>query len=101
MKFQKLLWLLCLISCSLVGRSQPVPMPKLLQPINFDGIVDESEWSQVPKQPMEMFQPNNGAEITEMTDVYLAYDKDYLYMAGRIFHKDMNDIMAGCLHLRF
>ena len=69
-------------------------MPRLTTPIEFDGIVGQEEWSEIPVLPIQQFNPNNGADIIENSEVFMAYDDTYLYLAGRLYHENMNDIMA-------
>lgn len=90
----KLILILLLVAVSMGGFSQPKVVFKLDKPINFDGKVDSLEWAEVPVIPSMMLSPTLGAEPSEKSEVYMAYDENYLYLAGRMFHENVDDILA-------
>jgi len=64
---------------------QPMPLTRLPEPIVFDGNVDDSAWEAVPALPLTVYQPTYGSEPTELTEIRVAYDDDYLYVAGKLY----------------
>ena len=62
-------------------------------PIVFDGMPDDEEWQSV--QPLEhrVYQPIWDGEHSEKTDILMAYDDTYLYLAGRMFVSKPSFIM--------
>lgn len=65
--------------------AQPLDITRLNQPVQFDGKVDEAAWNEVSPLPMEMNTPTFGGQPTEKSIVYLAYDDNYLYLAGKLY----------------
>lgn len=75
---------------TLIG--QDILKIKKIEAMDFDGIVDETEWSAVPTLSLLQHQPVLGKEPTEKTDVYLAYDDQYLYLAGRMYYENPSNM---------
>ncbi|MBK8562229.1 MAG: carbohydrate binding family 9 domain-containing protein [Saprospiraceae bacterium] len=60
----------------------------LTEPVNLDGHVDEAAWDAVPTIHFIQQIPQYGQPSTERSDIFLAYDDQYLYMAGRMYLSD-------------
>jgi hypothetical protein len=56
---------------------------RLTAPIRFDGRVDDDEWEAVPVLPLIQFWPTWGDPVVHRTEIRLAYDDEYLYLAAR------------------
>ena len=54
----------------------------------IDGNVDAAEWDAIDPLPMTMSTPNFRGEMTERTEIRVAYNEDYLYASGRMYLKD-------------
>ena len=67
---------------------------RLSIPLQFDGRVEDSEWQGFKPLPLTMHAPTFGGDLTEETQMYLGYDEDYLYLAGRLYYKDINDLQS-------
>lgn len=80
------------------ARGVPMPIPRLSSKIQLDGIVNEPAWDAV--QPLKMFMHSPGflAPITERTDVKIAHDDRYLYMAGRLYDSDAAQIRTNTFY---
>ena len=72
----------------------PLHISRLNGPINFDGKVDEAAWSAIEPLPLTMYTPNWGGKLTERTELRVAYDDKYLYLAGRMWD-DGGDVVNG------
>ncbi len=62
--------------------------------IVFDGIVDEDIWLESEPFPLTMHWPNFGGELTEETLIYLAYDKEFIYVAAICYDQSPDKIQA-------
>lgn len=71
--------------CISAQGQEPMPLYRLSEPIVFDGAVNEPAWEAVPSLPLTVYQPTYGGEATERTEIRVAYDDDYLYIAGRLY----------------
>lgn len=60
-------------------------MPRLTERIQFDGRMDEHVWQSVPVLPMVTHWPSFGKAGTERTEVRIAYDDDYFYVAAACY----------------
>ena len=80
------------------GRGKPsVPLHRLEghAHIHLDGFVDEPAWDEVEPVPLVMYSPMYGGELTEETEIRIAYDERYLYVSGRLFDSDLGGIRAN------
>lgn len=53
-------------------------------PIKIDGILDEPVWKSAGSGGFRQTDPDDGAPETEKTTVWIAFDKDALYIAARM-----------------
>ena len=59
----------------------------------IDGVLDEAIWSSIlPITDFVQEEPDNMAEPTEKTEVYLTYDEKSLYVAARLYDVIPSDI---------
>lgn len=76
----------------------PIDLHRLVEPIDFDGRVDEAVWEEIEPVPLIMFAPTWGGDLSEETEVRLAYDDTYLYMSGRMFDSDPEGIRLNTFY---
>ncbi len=67
---------------------EPWLIPKLSAPVTLDGRSDEDAWKSVPVLPLTQITPNPGLPPTERTEILIAHDDNYLYVAGRCWMSD-------------
>jgi hypothetical protein len=65
-----------------------------IENIEFDGIVDESEWANVPLLPLRQQNPIFDTNPTELSEVFFAYDDEYIYLAGRLYYEDPSTMQS-------
>ena len=76
----------------------PITIPRLAGEIVLDGVVDEAAWDELAPFGMTMYQPNFGGALTERTEVWVAHDDSYLYVAGRMWDSDPDGIRTGTFY---
>lgn len=76
---------------------QPYRVPRLTGPVVMDGRSDESAWLALDPLPALSSFPTYGASPSERTEFRLAYDDEYLYVAGRLYDSDPGGIRATTL----
>lgn len=80
---------------SIAARSQtPVVIQKLALPIDFDGLSDDEAWKGIQVLPLVMMMPNFGFPPSEKTEVLVAFDDEYFWVAGRLFDSEPAKIQA-------
>lgn len=62
-----------------------VSIPRLSQPIVFDGIVDDTAWSEIEPLPLVTHWPTFGNPPSERTELRVAFDDAYLYVSGKMY----------------
>ena len=63
--------------------------------ITLDGRSDEPAWEGVESLPFVMFMPNFGEKPSQRTEALIAYDDDYMYVAGRLYDNDPSKIQSN------
>jgi hypothetical protein len=76
---------------------EPMVIPLLTGPIQLDGFSDEPAWQEIEPFKLVMHQPSFGEEPTERTEVRVAHDGQYLYLAGRMYDSDPAGIRGTSL----
>lgn len=68
---------------------------RITEAIVIDGLVNESVWDKIPTLNITQKVPNAGDAPTQLTEVRLAYDNQYLYLSGRMYDNEPNKIVAN------
>lgn len=76
----------------------PIYLPRLKAPIQLDGVVEAAEWNQVESLPLIMFQPTYKGNLTEETEIRIAYDANFLYASGRFYDSEPEKISSHSLY---
>ncbi len=67
------------------GRGKPPIALQRLDPgqsIVINGVVDDPAWSTIDPMPLVMYSPTYDGEMTEHTEIRVAYDTEYIYVSG-------------------
>ncbi len=62
--------------------------------INFDGKPDETAWQLVPEFNMIMHYPVFGNQPSELSDIRITYDKDFLWIGAILYYKDITKMVS-------
>jgi Domain of unknown function (DUF5916)/Carbohydrate family 9 binding domain-like len=81
-----------------VDTEEPLPLQRLSGPIEVDGVVDEPAWDEVEPLRMSMYTPTFGAPLTERTEIRIAYDDRYLYVSGRLYDTEPDEIRTNTFY---
>jgi len=77
-----------------LDRQDQLIMPRINGQVTLDGLSNEPAWEGIEPFPVVMHMPNFGAEPSEQTEILVAYDEDFLYVAGRLFDREPSKIQA-------
>jgi Domain of unknown function (DUF5916) len=72
----------------------PLIIQRLVRPIVFDGLSDEEAWQDIPAFSLTMMLPNYGLPASEKTEVLVAFDDEFLWVAARLFDREPAKIQA-------
>ena len=75
----------------------PIVIQRIGGPVELDGLSNESAWDSIRPLPMVMQVPDFGGPPTERTEIRVAYDDDYVYVAGRFYDSQAELIQATSL----
>jgi len=92
-KLLVLVFLISVLPAKLVSQ-ESIKISRFSAEVNFDGIPDEAVWKEATVFPMVVHYPSYGAEPSEISEVLMGYDQEYLYVAGRLYSKDPHNITA-------
>ncbi|MCE5251128.1 carbohydrate binding family 9 domain-containing protein, partial [bacterium] len=73
---------------------ESVVVARLKAPVNFDGLSEEEAWNGITTLPMIMQIPHFGDQPSERTEVLVAYDDNYLYIAGRLYDREPSSVQG-------
>ena len=62
--------------------------------VDFDGYPYEEAWNETSLFPMIVSSPNFGTEPSEISEVMIGYDQEYLWIGARLFSKDASNITS-------
>lgn len=83
--------LVCGLSYTLAAQP-PMQIPYLSHGIQFDGVLDEPCWDTLRPLPLNTFGITFGKKPAQTSEVYLAYDDEYLYLGSRLHVLDPANI---------
>ena len=72
-----------------------ITLYRLSSPIILDGIVNEDAWKNTQPLPVVMNIPNYKGDMTEKTEIRIAYDAEYIYVSGINYDQQADKIMAN------
>jgi hypothetical protein len=75
-------------------RNREVTAIRLDQPLEIDGILDESLYSTTANDHLIQFQPNNGVLGSEKTEFWIGYDDNALYIGAMMYDSNPDSIIA-------
>ncbi len=67
-------------------------------PITLDGAVTEAAWDAITPLPLIQYQPVFEGEMTESSEMRIAYDDHYLYASGQFEEKHPGGIRSNSLY---
>jgi len=79
-------------------KKTPINIQRISSEVTLDGVPDESAWQQIQPFPMTVYQPVYGGEMSNKTVIKVAYDDEYLYVAGELYDSNPNGIVANTLY---
>ncbi len=74
--------------------STPMVIPRINGSVDLDGLSDEPAWEGIEPFPMVMHMPDFGSPPSERTEILVAFDDEYLYVAGRLYDNEPSAIQA-------
>jgi hypothetical protein len=83
---------------SSAAAQETIPLPRLSGPIELDGRLGEPAWRELTPLPITVHAPTFQAPLSERTEVYVAYDDSYLYLAGRLYDSDPKGVRSTTLY---
>ncbi|NND34515.1 MAG: carbohydrate binding family 9 domain-containing protein [Saprospiraceae bacterium] len=92
---QNVLFIILVLASPLLANDEVFEAYQLSQPINFDGWVQDDEWGDIPVLSLEMQLPNMGDTPSQLSEVRVAYDDQFVYLSGRLYDNDVETMMAN------
>ncbi|MCH7886907.1 MAG: carbohydrate binding family 9 domain-containing protein [Candidatus Marinimicrobia bacterium] len=84
--------LLPLIHSTIAIAQNIVALQRIEGSIAIDGISDEEAWLSITPYPLTMNSPIFKGEPTEMTEIKIGYDDNYIYAAGKFYDSDPSGV---------
>jgi len=87
------------VSVDSISQTDPIlSIQKITTPIVLDGFPDEPAWLQIAPLPLTMYQPVYRGEMTEYSEIKVAYDDKYFYLSGKLYDSDPDNIIANTMY---
>jgi len=83
-----------LLSIDRPGNSKTVTAHRLNEKILLDGLLSETVWTNKPISEFTQSDPKEGEKATELTEVWVAYDDDALYVAAKLYDSQPDSIVG-------
>ena len=68
---------------------------RLDAPLELDGDLDEPLYASAPMPDLVQYEPVYGGEATQRTEVWVAFDDDNVYVAGRVWETELDRMVAN------
>ncbi len=96
-RFLSILSLFLLFSVAAMGQAVDSSLVayRLNEKINFDGWVDEEVWKKITPFNLRMQLPIENGDPSELSEIRLAYDEDYLYLSGILTDSEPDKMLAN------
>ena len=75
-------------------RNREVTAIRLDQPLDIDGILDETLYSTKANDSFVQYEPNNGIPGSEDTEFWVGYDDNALYIGAMLYDSNPDSIIA-------
>jgi hypothetical protein len=73
-------------------------LPRISSPITLDGFPDEGAWQEIDPLPLTMYQPVHRGSMSEHTEIRVAYDDEFIYVAGHLYDSEPDKIVANTMY---
>lgn len=73
---------------------EAVRIKRITLPVDFDGVPEEKAWESADLFALTMHKPNFGAQPSEISEVRIGYDNQFLWIGASLFMKDASKIFA-------
>ena len=84
--------ILLLFTLSLHGGQ--LTIDRISSPIKLDGISNDAAWQSITPLPLIQQEPTYNAKPTERTEILIAYDDTYLYVAARCYDREPDKMQS-------
>lgn len=64
----------------------------------MDGFPDEAAWQSIDPLPLSMYQPVYRGEMTEYSEIKVAYDDEHFYISGKLYDSEPDKIVANTMY---
>ncbi len=82
----------------IASAQEAASLTRIAGEVVLDGYADEAVWQSVTPLDLTMYEPVSGGEMTERTEIRVAYDDDYIYVAGHMFDSSPSEIRGNTLY---
>lgn len=73
-------------------------LERLVEAVELDGLSNEPAWANVAPLPLIQYEPVFNGALTERTEIRVAYDEEYLYVSGRFYDREPDQIRTNSLY---
>lgn len=90
------LWLITFTSLS-AQPTDTLVIDRMIGTIKIDGVINEEGWERLIPLPLIAYSPTYGEPPSEKTEIRIGFDDKYLYLSGRMYTSNHNDIQGNSM----
>jgi hypothetical protein len=73
-------------------------LQRISSPIILDGTPDEAAWQDIDPFPLTMYQPIHRGEMTQFSEIKVAYDDGFIYVAGSLYDTEPEKMVVNTMY---
>ena len=77
------------------ANQSPVVIKRAIEPINFDGKINDVIWTEIEAVELTTFSPVYQAAAINKTEIKLCYNDQYLFVSGKMFVNSPDEITSN------
>lgn len=83
-----------LMTCFCLNAQETISVTRINDQLTFDGIPDEPQWESLNKFDLIMHRPTFGLAPSEVSEVRVGYDNEFLWIGAKLFMKETSKIFS-------
>ncbi len=76
----------------------PLSLERITGAVHIDGLTDDAAWKDITPLPLVVYEPVFRGEMSEYTEIRVAYDDQYLYLSGIMLDGDPEKIRSNSMY---
>ncbi len=96
-----LITIIALLLLGSAGKADTDPvytLQRISSPIVLDGFPNEPAWQDIDPFPLTMYQPIHRGQMTQFSEIKVAYDDEFIYVAGSLYDSEPEKMVINTMY---